>query len=70
MTPQEVLELVREYAPDLEVAGAVHLHDEDAWNKVTISYRGVIVGSELVDKEFVRKSINNYFVNRRNKGGP
>lgn len=69
MTAKEMLELKREYGPSLVIKRAVHLHDEDAWNEIEISFRGVIVGSELVNKEFVRHSIAVYFENRRNKNG-
>ena len=64
-----MMELKEEYGSDLAFDRAVHLHDEDAWNEIEISFCGVIVGSELVRKEFVRENINTYFKNRRNKDG-
>ena len=57
MTIKEMVELRDEYGPDMVIEDAVHLHDEDSWNKFTISYKGIIVGSELVSKEDVRKYI-------------
>ena len=64
MTIKEMVELRDEYGPDMVIDDAVHLHDEDEWNKFTISYKGIIVGSELVTKEFVRDYIAQHFKNR------
>ena len=61
MTMDEMHLLVREYEPDLEISNAVHLHDEDEWNKLCISYKGIIVGSELVSVDFVRNYITEKF---------
>lgn len=57
MTILEMYELMKEYGNDLRVSKAIHLHDEDEWNEYTISYKGVIVGSELVSADFVRHYI-------------
>ena len=64
MTIKEMVELRDEYGPDMVIDEAVHLHDEYEWNKYTISYKGIIVGSELVTKEFVRDYIAQHFKNR------
>ena len=61
MTMEEMYLLVREYKPDLEISNSVHLHDEDEWNKFCISYKGIIVGSELVSADFVRNYITEKF---------
>ena len=61
MTLYEMELLKREYGNDMEISGAVHLHDEDEWNEYTISYKGVIVGSELVSREFVKNYISEKF---------
>lgn len=61
MTMEEMYLLVREYEPDLEISNAVHLHGEDEWNKFCISYKGIIVGSELVSADFVRNYISEKF---------
>lgn len=57
MTTEEVRELQRDYGVNIE--RAVHLHDEDEWNEWRITYKGIIVGSELVDKGFVLRNIAN-----------
>lgn len=57
MTISEMISLYAEYGPDLRISKAYHLHDEDEWNEYTISFKGIIVGSELVDADFVRKNI-------------
>ena len=35
----------------------IKLHDEDSWNEYVITYQGIIVGSELVDYDFILKNI-------------
>lgn len=57
MTLAEMIHLRNEFGSDLRIAPAVHLHNEDEWNEFEISFRGIIVGSELVDVDFVRKNI-------------
>lgn len=49
--------LRQEYGPELTVTKAYHCHDEDAWNKYDIAYRGIIVGSELVPLRFAIENI-------------
>ena len=61
MTTEDMIELKTEYGKDLEITKAVHLHDEDEWNKYSITYKGIIVGSELVSKEFVKDYIKRHF---------
>jgi hypothetical protein len=60
MTIKEMYELTKEFGDDLSVDDAVHLHDEDGWNNFTISYKGIIVRSELVSADFVRKYIEDH----------
>ena len=57
MTLADMIHLYNEFSPDLRIDPAIHLHDEDSWNEYTISYKGIIVGSELVNADFVRKNI-------------
>lgn len=61
MTMHEMDMLKREYGADMKISKAVHLHDEDEWNKYCISYKGIIVGSELVSADFVRNYITEKF---------
>ena len=61
MTTAEMNGLQREYGSELRIDEAYHLHDEDEWNKFEISFRGIIVGSELVTADFVRNNIKKYF---------
>ena len=63
MTFADMVALKDEYGPDLRISKAYHLHDEDAWNEYTISFKGIIVGSELVDTDFVRKNIKEVHIN-------
>lgn len=60
MTYSEMRELKKKYGNALAISKAVHLHDEDDWNEYTISYNGVIVGSELVSKPVVENNIKQY----------
>lgn len=60
MTILEMYELMKEYGNDMRVSKAIHLHDEDEWNEYTISYKGIIVGSELVNADFVRHYIEDH----------
>ena len=57
MTNEEMIKLQNEFGSELKIENAIHLHDEYEWNKLTISYKGIIVGSELVDYEFARNNI-------------
>ena len=57
MTVNEMATLRDEYGEEMEISKAIHLHGEDEWNEYTISYKGVIVGSELVSADFVRDYI-------------
>lgn len=61
MSILEIYELLREYGNEMEVRKAVHLHDEYEKNEYVITYRGVMVGSELVDADSVRYYIKKYF---------
>lgn len=61
MTTAEMNGLKKEYGSELRIHEAYHCHDEDAWNKFDISFRGIIVGSELVSADFVRNNIKKYF---------
>lgn len=59
MTTQEIKKLQEEFK-ELKVEKSYWLHDETGFNysnKITLSYKGIIVGSELVDYEFVRNNI-------------
>jgi hypothetical protein len=58
MTLEEMHALRRKYGRDrFKIAWAVHLHDEDEQNERTLSFDGVIVGSELVPVDFVEENI-------------
>ena len=57
MTLKEMHELKYKYGKQFTVGRAVHLHDEDEWNEYTLAYNGVIVGSELVSRQFVEEQI-------------
>ena len=57
MTKSELITLKDRYGSDIEITKAIHLHNEDEWNKVCISYKGIIVGSELVSFDFVNSQI-------------
>lgn len=57
MLTDDIIKLCTEYGPDIEVTKAVHLMDEYEWNEVTVSYMGIIVGSELVPYELMRKNV-------------
>lgn len=61
MTVSEMIKLKHEYGDEMRVTRAIHLHDEDEWNKYCISYRDVVVGSELVSVDFVKKNIARHF---------
>ena len=55
MTFEEMVELLCEYAPHMEVRHTIHdpeVYDGDC--KYTLVYDGIICGSELVTPEFVR----------------
>ena len=58
MTYMAMNALKEEYGSLLRIEKAVHLHDEDEWNRFVISYDGIAVGSELVGLDFVRQNIN------------
>lgn len=65
MLTDDIIKLRAEYGPDIKATKAVHLMDEDEWNKVTVSYKGIIVGSELVPYEFMKKNVED--IKRRNR---
>lgn len=55
-----IKKLREEFGNDVRFEKAIHLHDEVGYNysnEYTISYKGVIVGSELVDYDFIRENI-------------
>ena len=61
MTAEEMITLLCDYAPSLKVAYTVHdteVYDGDC--KYTLSYNGIIVGSELVSAGYVRDNIERY----------
>lgn len=58
MTLKEMHELKYENGEAFRIERAVHLHDEDDWNEYTLTYNGIIVGSELVSKAFAQKIID------------
>ena len=58
MTLKEMHELKYKYGKDFRISRAIHLHDEDSWNEWTLSYKGIIVGSELVSVQFVEDYIS------------
>ena len=60
MTMAEMNALKAEYGDDMSISKAVHLHDEDEWNEYCIAYKDIIVGSELVSTDFVRKYIEDH----------
>lgn len=53
-------ELKYKYGKEFRIERAIHLHDEDEWNEYTLSYKGIICGSELVSKEFVEDYISKH----------
>ena len=53
----ETLSFFDEFADRVTITPAVHLHDEDEWNKYTVSFDGIAVGSELVGYDFIRDNI-------------
>ena len=57
MTLKEMHELKYKYGKDFRIARAIRLHDEDSWNEYSLSYKGIIVGSELVPVQFVEDNI-------------
>ena len=58
MTLKEMHELKYKYGKRFCISRAIHLHDEDEWNEWTLSYDGIIVGSELVSAQFVEDNIS------------
>lgn len=58
MTLKEMHELKYANGKAFQIERAIHLHDEDEWNEYTLTYNGIIVGSELVSKEFVESNID------------
>ena len=70
MTFEEMVELLCEYAPNMNVSYTVH--DPDVYDgdcKYTLSYYGLICGSELVSPEFVRDYIKNTIIPYLTKTG-
>ena len=59
MTYMAMNALKEEYGSLLRIEKAVHLHDEDEWNRFVISYNGIICGSELSSINSVRAYIKN-----------
>lgn len=57
MTFMALHSLLQMYGTDLTLEKAVHLHDEDEQNEWTLSYKGIVVGSELVPAALVRNNI-------------
>lgn len=60
MTQEEMKKLKEEFGDNLSIAKAAHLHDEDGYNysnEYIIEYKNIIVGSELVDYDFVKNNI-------------
>ena len=58
MTAEEMIELLCEYSPDMRVSHTVH--DPDVYDGgcvYTLTYNGIICGSELVSPCFVREYI-------------
>lgn len=62
MTLKEMHELKYKYNADgkkrFRIERAIHLHGEDEWNEWTLTYNGIIVGSELVSVQFVEDNIS------------
>ena len=61
MTVAEMNGLQKEFGLELRITEAYHCHDDYDWNKYDISFRGIIVGSELVSVDFVQSNIKKYF---------
>ena len=61
MTLEEMHKLKYKYNADgkkrFRIERAIHLHNEDEWNEWTLTYNGIIVGSELVSVQFVEDNI-------------
>ena len=60
MTQEEMKKLKEEFGDNLSIAKTTHLHDENDYNysnKYIIAYKNIIVGSELVDYDFVKNNI-------------
>ena len=57
MTLKEMHELKYRHGKEFRIGRAIHLHDEDERNEYVLTYRGIIVGSELVDRQFVEENI-------------
>lgn len=65
MTISEMNELKNEYGDDMRISPAgPHIHDDPySWNKYNITYKGIIVGSELVSADSIRQYINDLLKN-------
>lgn len=60
MTQEEMKQLKEEFGNDLSIVKATCLHDEDGYNfsnEYIIACKNIIVGSELVDYDFVKNNI-------------
>lgn len=58
MTIREMKRLKKEFGKDLVIKPAIRLHDDpDGDCKYHITYKNIIVGSDLVDYEFVKNYI-------------
>lgn len=60
---QAVARLNIEFGGGVKLSKHYKLYDEDDWNEYCITYNNIIVGSELVDYDFVRQNIINIINN-------
>ena len=60
---QAVERLNIEFGGGVKLVKHYKLPDVDEWNNYTITYNNIIVGSELVDYDFVRQNIINIINN-------
>lgn len=60
---QAVERLNIEFGGGVKLVKHYKLHNEDEWNNYDITYNNIIVGSELVDYDFVRQNIINIINN-------
>ena len=60
MTKQEMTQLKNEFGKDLKIQDYVRTIDDYSYYfdvKKEITYKGIIVGSDIVDYDFVRQNI-------------
>ena len=62
-TEESVRELDEEFG-NVKIEKTIELHDEDMPSKYIISYKGIIIGSELVSYDFMRRNIINWNWNK------